>query len=36
VLLASRCAGAGDLPPRDVVAPGGLDGRTWGKETSFV
>lgn len=26
VRLASRCARTGDLPPRDAVAPGGLDG----------
>jgi hypothetical protein len=26
VLLASRSARTGDLPPRDAVAPGGRDG----------
>ena len=34
VLLASRSA-SGDLPPRDAVGPGGLDGRTWGTGIPF-
>ena len=33
-LLASRSASDGDSP-RDAVAPGGRDGRTWGKGTPF-
>jgi hypothetical protein len=35
VLLASRSARTGDLPPGDAVAPGGLDGPTWGKGNPF-
>ncbi len=32
-MLASRVAS--DAPPRDAVAPGGSDVRTWGKGTPF-
>jgi hypothetical protein len=35
VLLASRSAKTGDLPPRDAVAPGSPDVPTWGKGTPF-